>query len=181
MTLLGWHDTLNAIELRDGQGDGNLRNAWKTLTKMAVVRQAVVLLHDCDSTVAPKTSGNVLRRKVPLVEEHPIRRGIENLFSRETLGRAMESRPAFVDVVAEHAVTERGQRKTVTERWEINADEKTNLCEWLCEHGTADDFRHFDTIHQELSQIPGVIRVVVAENADGVGTGDKAVVREQAE
>ena len=169
MTLLGWHDTLNAIELRDGQGDGNLRNAWKTLTKMAVVRQAVVLLHDCDSTVAPKTSGNVLRRKVPLVEEHPIRRGIENLFSRETLGRAMESRPAFVDLVAEHAVTERGQRKTVTERWEINADEKTNLCEWLCEHGTADDFRHFDTIHQELSQIPGVIRVVVAENADGVG------------
>ena len=180
MTLLGWHDTRNAIEIRDGGGDGNLKNAWKTLTKMSVVRQAVVLLHDCDSAASPKTSGNVLRRKVPRVEEHPIRKGIENLFSRETLSRAMECRPAFVDVVAEHEVTERGQRKRVPERWEVNADEKTNLCEWLCEHGTVDDFQHFHKIHLVLSQIPGVIGVAVAENADRVGTGEQAVVREQA-
>ena len=172
MALLGWHDTLNAIEIRDGGGDGNLKNAWKTLTKMTVVRQAVVLLHDCDSTVAPETSGNVFRRKVSLIEEHPIRRGIENLFSRETLERAMESRPAFVDVVAEHEVTERGQRKRVPERWKINPDEKTNLCKWLCEHGTVDDFLSFDKIHQELNQIAGVMRVVVVENGDRVGTGD---------
>ncbi len=94
----------------------------------------------------------------------------------------MEHKAAFVDVRAEHEVTERGQRRVVPERWAVNEDEKGNLCEWLCENGTAVDFRHFDRIRQELSDIPGVIRVEVNENDDdGEGVGEEVIVGEPSE
>ena len=122
MELLGWEDLRNAVELEDGGGDGNLRNAWKTLTKMPVARHTVILLHDCDSSASPESRGNVFRRRVASVADHPIQSGIENPFSRETLQRAIEYKAAFVDVRAEHEVTERGGRRVVPERWAINED-----------------------------------------------------------
>ena len=156
MALLGWNETLNAIEIRDGGGDGNLKNAWKTLIAISLVSQTVVLLHDCDSYVTSREDGNVFQRKISAIEGHPIQEGIENLFRRETLDRAMAHKKAFVDVVAEHEVIMRGLRTTVPERWRINKDEKANLCTWLCENGTAEDFRCFDRILDVLLQIPGL-------------------------
>ena len=154
--LLGWQNMLDSIEIRDGRGDGNLKNAWKTLTTTDVIYQAVVLLRDCDSSASSLDRGNVFQRKIPLIECHPIQRGIENLFSRETLKRAIIHKSAFIDIVREHEYTERGQRKTVPEQWTINKDEKSNLCNWLCEKGTVEDFQHFQTIFDELHKIPGL-------------------------
>ena len=90
------------------------------------------------------------------VKYHPIQRGIENLFSRETLKRAMTHKSAFIDIVEEHEYTERGQRKTVPEQWTINKDDKSDLCNWLCKKGTLEDFQHFQTILDELRKIPGL-------------------------
>jgi hypothetical protein len=43
----------------------------------------------------------------------------------------------------------------VPESRTVNKDEKGNLCEWLCEHGTAEDFAGFhvvfDLIESELT------------------------------
>ena len=161
--VLDWQDTLNDVEIRDGGGDGNLKNAWKTLTRVAVLRQTVVILHDCESKVSRCDSGTVFRRRIPLVEDHPIRGGIENLFSRVTLEKAIAYKPAFIDVVAEHEVTVRGQQTTIPEQWKVNEDEKNNLCDWLCGNGTADDFRYFTRILDELRQIPGIIRTAAAD------------------
>ena len=168
MEVLGWQETGHDVEIRDAGGDGNLKNAWKTLTTVAVLRQTVVLLHDCESKASPCDRGNVFRRRIPLVEGHPICRGIENLFSRATLDRAVACKPAFVDIVAEHEVTERGQRKIIPEQWKINDDEKGNLCDWLCENGTVEDFRFFDGVLDEFRGIPGMIRAVTADEGHGV-------------
>ena len=171
MELLGWRETAQGMEIRGAGGNGNLRNAWKTLTAMPVLRQTVLLLHDCESKVSSSDSDNVFRRKIPLVEGHPIRRGIENLFSKETLGKAVASKPAFIDIVREHEVTVRGVRKTVPEQWMMNEDEKSNLCDWLCENGTAEDFRFFDSVLKELRPIPGLVQGIAADEGREVTTG----------
>ncbi len=159
MEVLGWEDTGNDVAIRDAGGDGNLKNAWKTLTTVAVVSHTVVLLHDCDSNASPCDKGNVFRRRIQFVEGHPVCRGIENLFNSGTLERAVASNPAFVDIVAEHEVRERGQRKTIPEQWRINDDEKGNLCDWICENGTVEDFLAFNGILEELRRVPGMVRV----------------------
>jgi len=37
----------------------------------------------------------------------------------------------------------------------INKDEKGNLCNWLCENGTAEDFAHFKAVFQVIEEIVG--------------------------
>ena len=168
MTLLDYHGNLADMEIRQGGGEGNLKNAWKTLVAGDVLRQTVVLFHDCESSVSPCDRNNLHRRKMPLIEDHPIRRGIENLFGRKSLERAIAHKPAFVDIVAEHETTERGQRRTIPEQWKINDDEKSNLCDWFCKNGTAEDFRYFRRLFDELGRIPSLLAVVAVDVADGV-------------
>ena len=38
------------------------------------------------------TRANVYRRKIEKIEDHPVKKGVENLFNRETLERAIEYR-----------------------------------------------------------------------------------------
>ena len=157
--LLGWHGRIHDIEIRAAGGDSYLKHAWKVLTRVTVVNQPVVLLHDCDGAAVPADSDNVFRRRVSRIEGHPISKGIENLFSRETLARAKEHKAAFIDVTAEHCVTKRGQDELIPEEWATNEDEKGNLCEWLCQNGTAEDFRGFSRILDEIQTIPGITRL----------------------
>ena len=171
MALLGYHGTFANIEMRQVGGDGNLKNAWKALAAGDILRQTVVLLHDCESSVSPCDRDNLHRRKVPLIEDHPIHRGIENLFDRSSLKRAIAHKPAFVDIVAQHETTERGQRKTIPEQWKINDDEKSNLCNWFCENGTIEDFRHFRQLFDELVRIPGMLEVVAVDVTDETRAG----------
>ena len=161
--LLGLRKTFAEVEIRGAGGDRNLKSAWKTLTTMPVMNRTVVLLHDCESSASPDDRGNVFRRKVPLVEDHQIRRGIENLFSKKTLKRAMVHKPAFIDVTAKHQVIERGHSIVVPEQWKVNEDEKGNLCDWLCENGTKEDFRCFSEILDELREIPDMLKSIAGD------------------
>ena len=34
-------------------------------------------------------------------------------------------------------------------------DEKTNLCDWICENGTADDLQHFQAVFELLEEALG--------------------------
>ena len=47
----------------------------------------------------------------------------------------------------------------------MNADEKGNLCDWLCENGTVDGFRSFSHVLHEVGQIPGMKRAAEARHA----------------
>ncbi len=154
--LLGREATFDGLELRDGGGKGNLAKMWKDslLTLTEVLPQPVLLLFDCDSERPHGNKGKLLQRSIPYQERHPIEKGIENLFSRSTLERARQHNPAFFSTEDEHGGTnEVGNPITIPEKWAVNTSEKANLCHWLCENGTAEDFRHFRVIFELAEEL----------------------------
>ena len=155
--LLGRREMLAGIEVDEREGGGNLRNIWEAIKNLpdALVPRKVMLLHDSDFTGNSLTIGTKSRRKIPFQNDNPIEKGIENLLSRETLLRAIEHKPDFIDIADSYQEKIRGEVKTVPEKWEVNEDEKTNLCNWLCENGTAEDFEHFQAVFDLLEGVLG--------------------------
>ena len=149
--LLGFGSLLDEAEFRDG--GGMLGNIWKGVTKHHVEHKKVIVLHDPEENVHCQKRENVYRRRIGKLEDHPIQKGVENLFSKATMGRAGEDKPAFIDINPAGQGRERGAPVTISETWTVNADEKTNLCNWLCENGTAEDFQHFQPILEMLREI----------------------------
>ena len=150
--LLGQEAILEGVEVRDGGGSGDMKNIWKSWLP-DLVPQKVVLLFDCEEQLGPDDKGNLVRRTIPLQSHNPIQKGIENLFGKETLERARQYKSAFIDVDPERTRTVRGELQLVPEEWTINADEKTNLCDWLCENGTQKDFQGFQVILELLKDL----------------------------
>ena len=148
--LLGKGELLAGIELKDGGGAGNLRNRWKHSQSISDVAsdKKVVLLYDCDVGGGDDASGNVFRRIISRQDRpiHPIQKGIENLFSEETLNRAIQHNPAFIDIDHGGEATKDGKKVHKPEQWEVNEDKKSELCHWLCENGTPKDFQGFEAV-----------------------------------
>ena len=154
--LLGQEMMFEKIRVMDGNGFGNLDKIWKhfnTSLAETIAPHKIVILYDCDKQHRD-TKGNVFKRSIPKQGSHLLEKGIENLFEKATLERVQkESDPAFLDITEEHTKTERGQEITVPEKWTINANEKTNLCNWLYKNGTDKDFKHFQVIFNLLTEI----------------------------
>ena len=150
--LLHLESMLDAIVLMDGEGD-KLKVTWKSIRSLPddLVPGKVVLVRDCEVGVNVR-SGNKTLMTIPKQDSHPIEKGIENLFSKATLEMARNHKSAFIDITPAHPTTERGQHKTVPEKWEVNDNEKSNLCNWLCENGTVEDFKHFHVIFDLLTE-----------------------------
>ena len=155
--LLGRQPTLNAIEVDEREGGGNLKKIWEAVKNLpvSIVPRKVVLLHDCDYGGPDQTKANRFRRTIPHQSEHPIERGIENLFSKATLQKALDYKPDFIDISEAHQEKVRGNVQVIPEKWVVNEDEKTNLSNWLCENGTAGDFQHFQSIFDLLEEALG--------------------------
>ena len=157
--LLGYHDLIDSIELRDGKGDANLKKTWNALitpSMLTMTQKTIVVVHDCDSEVPAKDAENTFRRRIRLIEENPITRGIENLFSRDTIEKAKSAKPAFIDIDPARTALHRGKSIEIPETWTVNKDEKTNLCHWICKHGTAEDFGNFREVFDLLREIPNL-------------------------
>ena len=155
--LLGQNPTLNAIEVDEREGGGNLKKIWEAVKNLpvSIVSRKVVLLHDCDYEGPDQTKETVFRRTIPHQSEHPIERGIENLFSKATLEKALGYKPEFIDISEAHQEKVRGNAQSIPEKWVVNEDEKTNLSNWLCENGTTEDFQHFQSIFDLLEEALG--------------------------
>lgn len=153
--LLGQESILEKIEIRDGNGTSGLKKIWDGIGKLPpdLVTQQVVLLYDCEYTGNCENKGNMFKRKIPQESNHPIEKGIENLFSKATLEKAKKEKSAFIDVTSAYEKTTRGKPEKVPEKWEVNKDEKTNLCNWLCGNGNKEDFQHFSKIFDVLLEI----------------------------
>ena len=175
--LLEKGDILEGAEVRDGGGTGDLKSIWKSGLP-DLVPQKVILLFDCEEQLSPDEKGNLLRRTIPLQSNNPIQKGIENLFSKETLEQARQHKPAFIDVDHERTRIVRGEPQKVPEKWTVNSDEKTNLCDWLCENGTKEDFQGFQVIFDLLEDLLGPHReppeeVAVTENDDSTSAPEE--------
>ena len=153
--LLDRTSVVKKFRLEDGNGAPGLGTIWSKISKLPdeLVPTRVVLLYDSDQNVECATNVNRFKRKIPHHGDHPIEKGIENLFDKQTLERAKLHKPAFIDIVDEHPRMKRGSRQVVFEEWTVNSDEKRNLCDWLCENGTAEDFRHFQSVLDMLAEI----------------------------
>ena len=110
--------------------------------------QPIILLYDCDEAKRG-TKDNVIQRTIPMKDNNPLKKGIENLFDKPVLERALDSSEAFIDV-RKNSKRVRGVWIEKPEEWTVNNDEKTNLCDWICENGTVDDFQHFKCIFDLL-------------------------------
>ena len=152
--LLGRDTLLASVELHEGGGD-RLRKVWKEVSDLPeeLVPRKVMVFRDCDYNGLDVDKGHRHKRKIPKKDEHPIDKGIENLFTKATLEKARCHKPAFIDVADTHKETVRGKEKTIPETWTVNKHEKTNLCNWLCENGTAEDFQHFQVIFDLLDEL----------------------------
>ena len=89
---------IGSLEVRDGGGRGNLAKIWKDsiLPLTMVLPQQVLLLFDCDTGRSPDSKGKLVQRSIPLQVESPIRKGIENLFSKPTLEKARQYKPGIL-------------------------------------------------------------------------------------
>ena len=152
--LLDKNSVLDRTAMTQVGGSGNLKKLWNVLASLDddLFRGPVVLLFDCDFDAAPKTVGRLHRRRLPCAD-NPLQTGIENLFDKPLLERAINHKPAFIDIASAHQRVVRGERQAVPESWTVNPKEKTNLCDWICEHATADDFRGFQQVFDIVEDV----------------------------
>ena len=151
--VLGRQHVLGAFQMRDGGGAGKLTNIYREFHPPLTdfLQNPVVLLFDCDMKKPNAQKGKVYMRTAPFKEDDPIKEGIENLFTRETLERAKQYNSTFINIEDEHEAQIDGQKQTVPERWTVN--KKKELCDWLCNNGTEDDFQAFNEIFDLLDEI----------------------------
>ena len=157
--FLGQKELLQRIELRDGNGFGNLDKIgkkksildkiWKNITPQLckLIKQKIILLYDCDKSYNDD-KGNVFKRHIPLHENHPLKKGIENLFAGVTIEKAQKSDPEFIKIT-----TDKIGGEIIKEEMNVNEVRKTDLCNWLCAEGTKEDFKHFQVIFDLLEEI----------------------------
>ena len=158
--LLKLEEILEKVELKASGGEARQRKTWNALGNAlweGVVGRKVVFLHDCDSDVDDSDQGTMFRRVVGRVNSNPIQRGIENLFGRDTLVKAIEHKVEFIDISCSYTRRVRGAEEVIPESWVVNGDEKMNLCRWLCENGTEEDFRGMQVVFEILQSILGLV------------------------
>ena len=153
--LLSKTETLSRYTMDAAGGESRLKTIWNGLSKVPErARMSVVLLFDPECNIQRQHSGNIHKIGMPFFDEHPIPKGSENLFDRETLDKARQHRVEFIDIDPERERIVRGAKVLVPESWSVNEDEKRNLCDWLCTHGTRNDFRHFEAVFDLFEAIP---------------------------
>lgn len=153
--LLGKNKLLNSVKLFDGGGFGSLDKIWKHYdSKLSeVVHQKVLLLFDCDTNKQDAVKGEVFKRITPSIQGNLIKKGIENLFPENTIEKARKSKEAFFDYTPAITRKVRGRDHVELEKYEVNKDEKNNLCTWICENGIKDDFDNFSKIIEIIENI----------------------------
>ena len=159
--VLERQELLDRIGLRVGGSDSKLDTIWKAHAN--IMREAspvrIVLLYDCDaleSRGGPADVGKVSRRFVRKHDEHPIAKGIENLFSRHTLEWARDKDPELFEVTPQHSKMVGSQERAILEQWALRSNtEKQALCEIICANGGQEDFGAFDDVLQMIEDAAG--------------------------
>lgn len=153
--LLGQKNVLEQFQVKDADGFGNLDKIWKIYDNpiASVLHNKLILLYDCDTKKIEGKRGLAYRWTMPTIAAHPIATGIENLFPNDTIARAEEFNPSFIDITHQAVARVRGQETIAPLVKSVNKDEKGNLCDWLCVHGNADDFIAFKAVFEKLGEI----------------------------
>ena len=130
---LGKENVIGKVELKCGEGFHGLDSIWKRWKDGSI---RMILLYDCDCERNDETD-SVVRRNIPKQEKHPVKKGIENLFSREILDKAA------------HGVG-KNKIEDLVNRQNGSLGKKVEICDWICENGTKDDFEYFEDVFSIL-------------------------------
>ena len=162
--LLNRTATLARVELREGGGAQKLHRLCKSVKGLNtdIIVQPVLVLFDSDTNKEPFDGTRLFIRTVPFQNDTPVKKGIENLFERQTLEDARAHKAAFIDIEAEHVKWIRGVREVVPEDWRVNDNEKRNLCTWICDQNNATYFARFEVI---FDIIEGVLDTALSNNS----------------
>jgi AAA domain, putative AbiEii toxin, Type IV TA system len=160
-TLLGKEAILESVILHDGEGFGNLNNIWsgfdKKIGRLPIALPIVVgLIYDCDVNTRNADCDMVKKRVIPTIPGKSISKGIENLIPEDRVNGLRISNPQFFDITPAFEKSVRGKSEMQPEIFEINKSEKRNLCDWLCSHGTAEDFVQFESVFTIIEEIIGL-------------------------
>ena len=153
--LLNKSDLLSKLNLQDGGGSGNLENIWRGYNNPAssILPQKLIILFDCDTKKSNSSKGQISKRVIPHYALGPISIGIENLFPLSTIEKIEETHSQFIDFQEGSKQRTRNIITTSQSIRSVNKDEKGNMCNWLCENGTAEDFLNFSIIFDMLDEI----------------------------
>lgn len=161
--LLGKDELMERLELRAGGSDSKLDAIWKA--QAVVMRGAgpitIGLVYDCDARGKSgrgedAREGNVFRRFMPMQDDHPVRTGIENLFSLQTLQKARDQDGGLFMITPEHPQVMGEEERLVPEEWMLRSDsEKQPLCDLLCSIGDESDFAAFEEVFQIIAEAIG--------------------------
>lgn len=151
--LLGREDEFDQIDIRYRGGASKLDKMWQELKNenWETFIQRKLLIYDHDTSKPDEDSGHHFRRTLPYFDQNPVERGIENLFSRELLNKAINHDRTLVDVC-----TSRGFERGVPferESMSVHRMEKTELCDWICKNATVDDFQYFSIIFNWIKEL----------------------------
>jgi hypothetical protein len=146
--LLGRESSIEGKRLLDGMGFGSLDKVWKSFDGVvsSLVLHPVLLLYDADTKKCATDRGLIKKRVIPFILDNPIESGIENLFAATTIEKVEANHPEFIDLVEVSETRVRGRSSAASVLRTVNRDEKGNLCGWLCENGTKEDFESFHRV-----------------------------------
>lgn len=123
-----------------------LLNAQKVLsTNLNLLKQKVILLKDPEEKDIQKEYNSLLYiRKIPLFDNNPLQKGIENLFEQAFIDKV---KTAKTDCFEFHTVGKK------IENFKILNDKKQEICTWICENGKKEDFKNFEKIFAIIKEI----------------------------
>ncbi len=153
--VLDKESILAQIGLKEVGGYKTLDKIWNLFkTHLTEIKsQKIILLYDCDTEKLDTQEGIVFKRIIPSNADNPVKKGIENLLPHETILKAIKHKNAFIDITEETKKTIRGEEIFEPKKYQVNKDEKGNLCNWLCENGTKEDFSNFTQIFTIIGNI----------------------------
>ncbi|MCH3687625.1 AAA family ATPase [Campylobacter lari] len=151
-TLFQREDILHNITLYDADGYENLNKIWRSKETTKYFDNKILLLYDCDTKTENKDDGNIFKRIIPPQKDALFDRGIENLFSKETISKIRKEKPQYIDFIKSHTAEIRGKKENISDKYSVNKDEKRNLCNWICENGTEEDFENFKVILEIIDE-----------------------------
>ncbi|MGJ0149008.1 AAA family ATPase [Campylobacter lari] len=151
-TLFQREDILNNITLYDADGYENLNKIWRSKETTKYFDNKILLLYDCDTKIENKDDGNIFKRIIPPQKDALFDRGIENLFSKETINKIRNIKCEYIDFTPSHETEVRGKKENIPDKYSVNKDEKRNLCNWICENGTEEDFENFKVILEIIDE-----------------------------
>lgn len=134
---------------KKGTGNSNnvaLKNAKSILsTNLNLLHQKVILLNDPEENIEERDWDHMLYvRKMNQFENNPLKKGIENLFDEDFIENKVK--PQFEN---DFTCLVKGSQKLNLKI----ASNKQAICDWICQNGTKENFKNFETIFKIIEDI----------------------------